>query len=100
MNVSADNGKSGVLDFPMVGRSTLSLFFSATTEADMEFIVADMSCGGCANAISRAIAGIDATATVQVDIGAKTVTVESALNQAQIASVISAAGFHPTVAEA
>jgi copper chaperone len=91
---------SGRLDFPTVGRSTLSLFFSAITEADMEFIVADMSCGGCASAISRAIAGIDATATVQIDIGAKTVTVASTLNQAQIVSAISAAGFHPTVAQA
>ncbi|MDQ7977301.1 heavy-metal-associated domain-containing protein [Paraburkholderia sp. SARCC-3016] len=59
-----------------------------------------MSCGGCASASGRAIAGIDAATTARVDIRAKTVTVESTLNQAQIASAISAAGFHPTVAKA
>lgn len=41
----------------------------------MEFKVADMSCGGCASAISKAIASLDPAAKVQIDVAAKTVTV-------------------------
>jgi len=61
----------------------------------MEFTVADMSCGGCASAISRAITKLDATARVQVDVAAKLVKVESLLEQGQVASAIEGAGFHP-----
>lgn len=61
----------------------------------MEFNVADMSCGGCASVISRAIAKLDATAKVEIDIAAKLVKVESPLEQGQIASAIQGAGFHP-----
>jgi copper chaperone len=63
----------------------------------MEFNVADMSCGGCASTISRAVANLDPTAKVQIDVATKTVKVESSLKQGQIASVIEKAGFHPTV---
>ena len=62
----------------------------------MEFNVPDMSCGGCASAISRAIANLDPAATVDIDVAAKTMKVRSALKQVQIASAIEAAGFHPT----
>ncbi|RZF27962.1 copper chaperone [Paraburkholderia sp. UYCP14C] len=61
----------------------------------MEFNVADMACGGCASAISRAIANMDPTAKVQIDVATKTVKVESSMKQEQIGSVIKAAGFHP-----
>lgn len=61
----------------------------------MEFTVADMSCGGCASAITRAIAKLDATARVEVDVAAKLVKVESPLEQGQVASAIESAGFHP-----
>ncbi|MBB5415249.1 copper chaperone [Paraburkholderia atlantica] len=64
----------------------------------MEFKVADMSCGGCASAISKAIAGLDPAAKVQIDVAAKTVKVESSsLDQRQIAYAIEQANFHPVV---
>ena len=61
----------------------------------MEFIVADMSCGGCASAITNAIAKFDPTAKVEIDVAAKTVKVESSFNQGEIASAIERARFHP-----
>ncbi|MEM5296201.1 heavy-metal-associated domain-containing protein [Burkholderia sp. JPY481] len=63
----------------------------------MEFKVSDMSCGGCASAISKAIARLDPAAKVQIDVAAKTVKVESALNQGQIFHAIEQANFHPVV---
>ncbi|MBB5397985.1 MULTISPECIES: heavy-metal-associated domain-containing protein [Paraburkholderia] len=63
----------------------------------MEFKVSDMSCGGCANAISKAIAKLDPAAKVQIDVAAKTVKVESALNLGQISHAIEHANFHPVV---
>ena len=62
----------------------------------MEFNVPDMSCGGCASAVSRAITNLDSAAKVEIDVAAKTVKVGSALTQGQIASAFEAAGFHPT----
>lgn len=61
----------------------------------MEFKVADMSCGGCASAIKNAIAKLDAAAKVEIDVAAKTVKVESSFTQAEIASAIQQARFHP-----
>ena len=61
----------------------------------MEFNVPDMSCGGCASAVSRAITNLDSASKVEIDVAAKTVKVGSALTQGQIASAIEAAGFHP-----
>jgi len=63
----------------------------------MKFNIPDMACGGCSNSIREALATIDPRATVQVDLAAKTVDVGSALNEAQIAAAIEAAGFHPAI---
>jgi copper chaperone len=63
----------------------------------MEFKVADMSCGGCASAISKAIAKLDPAAKVHIDVAAKTVKVDSSLNQGQIAHAIEQANFYPVV---
>jgi copper chaperone len=50
----------------------------------MEFNIPDMSCGGCANAITRAV-------TVKI------VTVTSTLPPARVIEAIEAAGFHPSL---
>ena len=62
----------------------------------MQFAVPDMTCGGCANAIARAIAAADPAATVEVDVSTKVVTVTSALPPALLIDAIEAAGFHPS----
>ncbi|MFT0167728.1 heavy-metal-associated domain-containing protein [Paraburkholderia mimosarum] len=59
----------------------------------MKFEVKDMSCGGCA----RAITGIDPAARLDVDITAKIVKIDSVLPPQRLAAAIEAAGFHPTV---
>jgi copper chaperone len=63
----------------------------------MEFVIPDMSCGGCANAITRAVARLDPAAKLDVDVAAKIVTVDSTLPAQQIIETIEAAGFHPSL---
>jgi len=37
----------------------------------MEFEVTDMSCGGCANSITRAVTSVDPGAKLNIDVAAK-----------------------------
>ena len=62
-----------------------------------ELAVEDMSCGGCARSIARAVAGLDPAAAVDVDVSTKIVTITSTLPAAQFVKAIAAAGFHPSV---
>ncbi|MFM0197937.1 heavy metal-associated domain-containing protein [Paraburkholderia strydomiana] len=63
----------------------------------MELKVKDMSCGGCANSIARAVIGVDPAAKLDIDVTTKTVKIHSALPPERLVAVIEAAGFHPTV---
>jgi copper chaperone len=63
----------------------------------MEFTVPDMSCGGCANAITRAVTSLDPAATLEVDVPVKIVKVTSTLAAEQLIEAIEAAGFHPSL---
>lgn len=63
----------------------------------MKLEIPDMSCGGCANAITRAVTSLDPAATLDVDVPVKLVTVTSALPGARIIEAIEAAGFHPSL---
>ncbi|MDR5855725.1 heavy-metal-associated domain-containing protein [Caballeronia sp. LZ062] len=63
----------------------------------MEFKVNDMSCGGCANSITRAVTTADPAAKLEVDIASKTVKISSVLTSERLVAVIEAAGYHPTV---
>jgi copper chaperone len=57
------------------------------------FNVTDMTCGGCAAAITSAIKGIDPEAVIKADPATKLVTVESQTPAAAIAEAIAAAGY-------
>lgn len=63
----------------------------------MELEVLDMSCGGCASAITRAITGVDPAAKLDIDLTTKSVKVNSTLAPESVLAAIAAAGFHPTV---
>lgn len=63
----------------------------------MEFKVKDMSCGGCANSITRAVTSVDPIAKLDIDIATKIVKVDSVLASERLIAVIEAAGYHLTV---
>lgn len=52
-----------------------------------------MTCGGCINAVTRAIQGEDPAAKVQADLATQTVTLETTLSQVQASQLITDAGF-------
>ncbi|PLK49863.1 heavy-metal-associated domain-containing protein [Uliginosibacterium sp. TH139] len=60
-----------------------------------EFIVPDISCGGCAKTITRILGELDANAKVDIDVATKQVKVETALAREAIVSRLSEAGFEP-----
>lgn len=55
--------------------------------------VLGMTCEGCAGAVSKAIQSALPRATVEVDLDAKTVTVERVDNDAAIGKAVESAGF-------
>lgn len=63
----------------------------------MEFAIPDMTCGGCASAITRAVNRIDPDATLDIDVPVKTVRITSTLPAQRLVETIEAAGFHPSL---
>lgn len=58
------------------------------------FKVEKMGCGGCAKSVTRAVQGIEPNAAVEIDLGAKLVTVSGATGSAdRIAEAIEGAGY-------
>ena len=55
--------------------------------------VSGMTCGGCINAVTRAIQAQDPQAKVQADLASQTVTLETTLSAAQASELITDAGF-------
>jgi copper chaperone len=66
----------------------------------MQFTVPDMTCGGCAAAVERAVARLDPRAKVVVDLASKRVEIESALPAERVSAAIADAGFTPESAPA
>lgn len=60
-----------------------------------QFLVADMSCGHCVGAITKAIQAADAGARVSPDLASHKLSVESRLSAAVLAELIREAGYTP-----
>ena len=59
----------------------------------MELKVDAMSCSHCVASVTRAVQAIDAAAKVDVDLAAKTVRVDTARPEADVARAIEDAGY-------
>lgn len=55
--------------------------------------VSGMTCGGCTKAITRAVQLHDAAATVQADLSAQKLEIESKLGREALISIVIEAGF-------
>jgi copper chaperone len=55
--------------------------------------VSGMTCGGCINAVTRAIQSQDPGAKVQADLATQTVTLQTSLSEEQASHLITDAGF-------
>lgn len=58
--------------------------------------VENMSCGHCVGAVTKAVQAVDAAAKVEVDLGAKSVKIDSTTPLAPLKSAIADAGFPVT----
>lgn len=61
----------------------------------MQFHIENMTCGGCARAVTAAIRGIDPAATVKADPPARIVDVDTVRAEAEVRTALTAAGFPP-----
>lgn len=59
----------------------------------VELIVPGMSCGPCARAVTNAVQSVDASATVDIDLTTKIVTIVSGGDLEHIKSAIEDAGY-------
>jgi len=55
--------------------------------------VSGMTCGGCINAVTRAIQAQDPQAKVQADLASQMVNLETSLSVVQASQIITDAGF-------
>lgn len=55
--------------------------------------VQDMTCGGCAGKVGRAIKAVDDEATFEIDLAQRTVLVSSTASVADICTTLAEAGF-------
>jgi copper chaperone len=55
--------------------------------------VSGMTCGGCINAVTRAIQSQDPQAKVEADLATQTVNLETSLSATQAGQIITDAGF-------
>ena len=63
----------------------------------MQFHVKDMTCGGCAKSVTKAITNLDRNAKVDTDPVSRTVKVETSASQTEVLRVLASAGF-PAIA--
>lgn len=61
----------------------------------IEFRVDDMTCGSCANTITKAVKSVNANVEVQVEVKERTVRVEGAAQPERIEAAIREAGYTP-----
>lgn len=61
----------------------------------MKFQIQDMTCGGCATRVTKAVQSIDPTATVEADVASKVVTIQSKATSEQVVAVLTDAGYPP-----
>ena len=59
----------------------------------MKLHVENMTCGGCARSVSKAITLLDEDAKVTADPASRTVTVQTTRDPAEVLKVLDAAGF-------
>ena len=59
----------------------------------MRFHIPNMSCGGCARSVTRAIEAVDANARIAIDQASREVEVSTDLPRQQIAAARAAAGY-------
>lgn len=64
----------------------------------MQFHIEDMTCGGCARGVTKAIQSVDPNAEVLTDPPSRSVQVTSSATREQLEAALREAGFPPRTA--
>ena len=80
------------LDLPAL-EAPICLGMRRTKEGVMRLHLPNMSCGGCARSVTRAIQSVDANASIVIDQNRGEVELTSDLPRDRFASALAAAGF-------
>lgn len=62
----------------------------------MQFFLEDMTCGGCARAVTKLIKGVDPDAKVATDPLTRGVEVQTSASEEQIAAALRQGGYPPS----
>lgn len=62
----------------------------------MELKIENMTCGGCARSVAKAIQSVDPNAGIETDPAARTVRVETTASSAAVQRVLEEAGYPAT----
>ena len=61
----------------------------------MQFHIENMTCGGCARSVTKAIQSVDPAAEVNADLGARKVDVKSSAPRDQLVNALTEVGYAP-----
>ena len=59
----------------------------------MRFHIPNMSCGGCARSVTRAIQSVDANARITIEQASREIEISTDLPRQQIVAALAAAGY-------
>ncbi len=63
----------------------------------MELKIENMTCGGCAKSVTKAIQSVDANAKIETDPATRLVTIETAVSSDALQKVLEEAGYPAAV---
>lgn len=64
----------------------------------MQFLIDNMSCGGCVQSVTKAVTALDPAATVQADLTARTVQIETSASPAVVQQALERNGWNAKAA--
>lgn len=59
----------------------------------MQLRIEGMTCGGCANSVTKVITALDSAASVQTDPATRTINVETSVAEPELRKVLAEAGY-------
>jgi copper chaperone len=82
------------LTFPLL-EAPFSPQANAHEEKSMKFQIDNMTCGGCARSVTKAIQSVDPQAKIDIDLTTKAVSVTSDAEDSSVAAALEAVGYPP-----
>jgi len=61
----------------------------------MQFQIDNMTCGGCARSVTKAIQSVDPQAKVDIDLTTKRINIESGADESAVVAVLEDVGYPP-----